>query len=336
MTNNDTTDKHTIKLAIIVACYNEQDVIISFYRETVKVASKYQYQFIFIDDGSRDATLEKLNEICEEDVNTCFISLSRNFGQQNALKAGYDHAIHSDCVICMDADLQHPPEIIDLLVEKWTEGFEIVNTVRNADNNYPLTKRLLGRFFYGIVNFISDSKILINGPDYRLLDKKVVKVLADLRESNPYLKEVIPWIGFNQTTVGFNVCRRAGGESKYPFLKLVSLSLRGITSFSINPLRLSSLIGLLLSFLAFLYGAYAVYVHVFTENTVPGWTSIIASVLLISGVQMLMLGIIGEYLGKTFIEVKNRPQYIIRSSNLPKSWRDPSRQPDRRYEEYVE
>lgn len=306
-----------IRLAIIVACYNEEDVITAFYQETVKVVEKYDYQFIFIDDGSKDATLEKLKKICREDANAAFISLSRNFGQQNALKAGYDHATHADCAICMDADLQHPPRTIDQLVNKWKEGYEIVNTIRNRDRHYPLVKRLSGKLFYSIINFISDSKILINGPDYRLLDRKVVLSLSKFRESDPYLKEIIPWIGYNQATVGFTVCKRAGGESKYSLLKLLSLSLRGITSFSINPLRLSSIIGLFFSMLAFLYCTYAVYVHVFTDNTVPGWTSIIASALLISGVQMVMLGIIGEYLGKTFIAAKERPQYIIRDAVFP-------------------
>ncbi|WP_162946476.1 glycosyltransferase family 2 protein [Chitinophaga barathri] len=299
-----------IRLVIISACFNEQDGIGSFYRHVRQVIAPYDYQIIFVDDGSTDGTVQKIREICGEDNRVSYISLSRNFGQPIALKAGYDHA-EGDCVICMDADQEHPPEIIEQLIAKWQEGYDVVNTIRVSDERVPLPKRFLSGLFYRLVNYMSDRKILMNGPDYRLLDIKVVQAIKRISESNPYLKELVPWLGFRQATVSFHAGRRQNGGSRYSFMKLFSLSVTGITSFSINPLRLSSLVGLFFSFLAFLYGGYALYVKIFTEETVPGWTSILASVLFISGLQLIMIGIIGEYLGKTFIEVKNRPQYII-------------------------
>ncbi|MBO9152192.1 glycosyltransferase family 2 protein [Chitinophaga sp. GCM10012297] len=310
--NRKALHPENIRLTVIVACYNEELMVEMFYRTVVRYVKKYDYRFIFIDDGSKDETLSILQKLSNEDPLVAYISLSRNFGQPNALKAGYDFATDADCVISMDADLQHPPDKIDLLVAKWQDGFDIVNTVRAVQMDGALNRRIFAKLFYRFVNIISTTQILADGPDYRLVDRKVVSALAEFKESTPYLKEIIPWMGFNCTAVPVNIESRSYGESKYSFLKLISLSLRGITSFSVSPLRLSSFVGVGLSFMSFLYGIYAIYVHLFTDQTVQGWTSIIASVLFISGIQMLMLGIIGEYLGKTFLASKRRPAYLVK------------------------
>lgn len=308
-----------IKLCILVPCYNEEETIAHFYSRLKETIAKYNYSVLFVDDGSQDRTLNLLQELAMIDPRVSYLSLSRNFSQQNALKAGYDHIHDVDCVVSMDADLQHPPEYIDQLIEKWRSGYDVVNTIRENAHKIPFFRQFLAKCFYTVINYISKDKIIVNGSDYRLLDMKVVEVLRSIRESTIYLKELVPWLGFRQGAVHFVVNERWGGRSKYPLRKQLSLALIGITSFSINPLRISSLVGGLLSLFSFLYGFYAVYVYLFTERTVKGWTSIIASILFIAGLQFIMVGIIGEYLGKTFLETKKRPLYILkeRGEDLP-------------------
>ena len=300
-----------LKLRIIVPCHNEEENIGLLLSRLVPVVSFYDYSILFIDDGSTDHTLARLQALSAKDPRILYLSLSRNFGQQNALKAGYDHSLDADIVISMDGDLQHPPEAIPEMVRMWKQGFEIVNTVRRSNYRISVFKRNAAKLFYLLVNFISKDKILENGPDYRLLDRKVVHAIHSINESNLYWKELIPWIGFKQTEIGFDVERRRAGSSKYSLYKSIALSIRGITSFSINPLRLSSLLGGVFSVLSFLYGIYAIYVYFFTDEAVPGWTSLIGSILLIAGIQFILIGIIGEYLGKTFLETKKRPLYIV-------------------------
>lgn len=300
-----------LKVRVIVPCHNEEENIELLLLRLVPVVSFYNYSILFIDDGSTDDTLTKLQVLSGKNPRILYISLSRNFGQQNALKAGYDHSLDADIVISMDGDLQHPPEAITKIVGMWKQGFEIVNTVRKSNYRVSMFKRNAAKLFYSLVNFISKEKILENGPDYRLLDRKVVHAIHSINESNLYWKELIPWIGFKQTEVSFDVEKRRAGTSKYSLYKSVALSLRGITSFSINPLRLSSVFGGVFSVLSFLYGLYAAYIYFFTDKAVQGWTSLIGSILLIAGIQFILIGIIGEYLGKTFLETKKRPLYIV-------------------------
>lgn len=295
---------HQLKLRIIVPCHNEEENIELLLSRLLPVVSVYDFSILFIDDGSTDHTLARLQALSAQNPRILYLSLSRNFGQQNALKAGYDHSLDADMVISMDGDLQHPPETIPEMVRTWKNGFDIVNTVRRSNHRVSVFKRTAARLFYSLVNFISKNKILENGPDYRLLDRKVVRAIQSINESNLYWKELIPWIGFKQTEIGFDVEKRRSGTSKYSLYKSIALSIRGITSFSINPLRLSSLLGGIFSALSFLYGLYAAYIYFFTDEAVQGWTSLIGSILLIAGIQFILIGIIGEYLGKTFLENK--------------------------------
>jgi len=273
------------------------------------------YELLFVDDGSTDGSLEVIWSLALSDKRVRFISLSRNFGHQNALKAGLDNAT-GDCVISLDADMQHPPELIPRLIEKWQEGFDVVNTLRGEQKSLSASKKISSGLFYYLVNKLSSVEIKPGVADYRLLDRKVVDALKQFNENYLFLRGLIPWMGFRQTSVPFGPAERHAGKTKYSFIRMIRFALDGITSFSSRPLYLSIAIGSVIAGLAFLYGIYAVYVHLFTEDALPGWTSITASVLFIGGIQLIMLGIIGIYLGKLFIENKKRPNYIIRQKNF--------------------
>jgi glycosyltransferase involved in cell wall biosynthesis len=302
-------------LCVVVPTFNEEEGLLAFYRELLDVIEKYDYNVIFVDDGSTDKTLEIIKSICLIDNRIKYISFSRNFGHQNALKAGYDHAV-GDCIVCLDADLQHPPPVIDLLIEKWQEGHEIVYTVRKEQMKIPLLKRITATTFYWFLNKISKVKLVPNASDFRLIDKKVLSVVQSFDEENIFIRGLIAWAGFSQCGISFNVDVRAFGSSKYSLRKMFSLSISGITSFSINPLRVALVMGLMFAILSFFYGFYAIYVHVYTNQTIPGWTSLIVCFLFVSGLQFILIGIIGEYLGKSFLEAKKRPKYLVKSHNI--------------------
>ncbi len=303
-------------VSAVIPCFNEQDNIKAIYDSLSEVMKPYvDYELLFVDDGSTDGSLEVIWSLALSDKRVRFISLSRNFGHQNALKAGLDNAT-GDCVISLDADMQHPPELIPRLIEKWQEGFDVVNTLRGEQKSLSASKKISSGLFYYLVNKLSSVEIKPGVADYRLLDRKVVDALKQFNENYLFLRGLIPWMGFRQTSVPFGPAERHAGKTKYSFIRMIRFALDGITSFSSRPLYLSIAIGSVIAGLAFLYGIYAVYVHLFTEDALPGWTSITASVLFIGGIQLIMLGIIGIYLGKLFIENKKRPNYIIRQKNF--------------------
>lgn len=299
-----------MKVAIIIPCFNEEGNIIPFYNILKPIVEKYNHEVLFINDGSNDSTLNIIKQIAENDNNISFISLSRNFGHQNALKAGYDNA-DADCIICMDVDLQHPPKLIEQLIEKWREGYEVVYTIREDGTNTPLVKRITAKMFYCFLNYISKIELVPNTADFRLVDRKVLMAIRSFNEEDLFLRGLISWMGFKQHGIHYQVERRHHGKSKYPLRKMLSFSLKGVTSMSISPLRVSSIIGFFISGVSFLYGFYALYLHLFTKQTIQGWTSLIVSFLFITGLQFIMIGIIGEYIGKGFMEAKKRPNYII-------------------------
>lgn len=306
----------SFSVSVVIPCYNEQDNIGNIYSKLTEVLSCYeQYELLFVDDGSSDLTLQKIIALAETDPRVHYLSLSRNFGHQQALKAGLDHA-SGDCVISLDADLQHPPSLIPELIEKWQQGYDVVNTIRGELKSLPLLKRITSRLFYKSINRLSSVEINAGMADFRLLDRKVVDALKHFSENYLFLRGLIPWLGFNQTAVNFQPAERNSGSTKYRFSRMLKLGLDGVTSFSNKPLYLSIFIGSMIAAVAFLYGLYAVYIHFFTESALPGWTSITASVLFIGGIQLIMLGIIGIYLGKLFIENKRRPNYLISRKNF--------------------
>jgi dolichol-phosphate mannosyltransferase len=304
------------KVSIIVPCYNESEGLLLFYNELTKHLPKiYSYEIIFVNDGSNDNTLQTIKNISNNHSQVHYISFSRNFGHQNALKAGFDFA-SGDCSICLDSDLQHPPQLIPKLLEKWEEGYESVATKRLDHDSISRFKKTTSKLFYSLTNQLSDVKLENGVADFRLLDKKVVDTLKNFSENQIFLRAVIQWLGFKQTFIEYKAGERVAGVSKYTFNKMFSFALSGITAFSIKPLRFSIYLGVSIAAISFVYAIYALIVFLFTDAALPGWTSILMSVLFIGGLNLLMLGIIGEYLGKLFIENKKRPNYIISETDL--------------------
>lgn len=309
-------DNNDFLISVVIPAFDEEGSLHTLTGKLEPLLSTYRdYEILVVDDGSRDGTLTVLKELHNNNPRIRYISLSRNFGHQNALKAGLDHA-RGDCVITMDADLQHPPELIPQLVEKWQQGNDIVYTIRKDDKKLGFLKRLTSRFFYRLMNRISDIHIREGAADFRLLDRSVVEVLKDIKEYYLFYRGMTSWLGFRQCAVEFAPAERFAGETKYSYRRMLGFALTGITSFSLKPLRLSVMLGVLFAMLAFLYGIYALVMKFFTDATIPGWTSVLASVLFIGGIQLIVLGIIAEYVGKLFMESKRRPHYIVREKSL--------------------
>ena len=307
--------KKTVTVSIVIPCYNEEGNIIELYKRVKSVLNEKQVEFIFIDDNSSDSTLSIIEKLSDKDTAVKYISFSRNFGHQSALKAGLESA-SGDCVITMDADLQHPPEILKSLLVKWEEGFDIVYTIRKDDFINPL-KRLSSTLFYKISNYLSDVQLKNGAADFRLLDKNIVDVLVhDISEYHLFYRGLVSWVGFNQVAVAYNSDKRFTGKTKYSLRKMLSFAATGITSFSVKPLRYAVILGVFISFITVVYSIYILYVSIFTDKTIAGWTSVILSVLFIGGVNMILLGIIGEYIGKIFMQSKNRPHYLIKKTNI--------------------
>ena len=303
-------------ISVVIPAYNEAgNIRVVAQKITDQLENTGSFEIIFVDDGSTDSTLEEIKDISKNDKSVKYISFSRNFGHQKALKAGLDHAI-GDCVISMDADLQHPPELIGELIAKWREGYDVVYTIRKDIQNVGLIKKTTSKLFYKIINIISDVDIPLGAADFRLLDKRVVDEMRTFKENWLFIRGIIAWLGFNQTGIEYAVQDRHLGSSKYSLRKMFSFAVQGITSFSIMPLRFSIVIGFVISACAFLYTIYALFMKLYYETAIPGWTSILLSVLFLGGIQLISLGLIGEYLGKMFIETKNRPNYVIKEKSI--------------------
>lgn len=306
------------KVSILIPVCNEEyniSTIISAIDLTMQ-SSMYEYAITFIDDGSSDNTLSILKSHASSNNHILFIGLSRNFGHQNALKAGIDSIDEkTDCVIMMDGDLQHPPELIPIMLEKWQEGYDVVYTIRKDDNNTPLLKKRTSLLFYNLLNKVSDIELETGAADFRLLDKKTLSVFKNFNESDLFLRGLSKWIGFNQVAIEYVPGARSNGKSKYTVKKMIRFALQGITSFSTKPLYIAAYLGFFFSILSLLYIPYIIYSYFF-EKTISGWTSLIATIAFFGGLQLMISGIIGLYLGKLFMQSKNRPHYIIRESNL--------------------
>ncbi|MBS7563097.1 glycosyltransferase family 2 protein [Mucilaginibacter sp. Bleaf8] len=304
------------KVSVVIPSFNEEGNIEVLAMRLIQVlkATPYEYEVIFIDDGSSDGTLRKLQSIGDIDPNLYYLELSRNFGHQNALKAGYDYA-DGDCIISMDSDMQHPPDMITQFLEKWEEGYDVVYTLREYQDEATIFKTKTSDLFYKMINSLSDTKLEKGTADFRLIDRKVANVLSSLNESGLFIRGLIKWLGFRQYAISYQCDARFSGKSKYNLKKMVKFAVQGITAFSVRPLYMATGIGLFFSLLATLYIPY-ILISYFTGHVVSGWTSILATIVFFGGIQLMVLGIIGMYLGKLFMQSKQRPNYIIRSTNL--------------------
>lgn len=312
------------ELSLVIPTFNEEGNVQLLYEQIKVVLDQLHidsYEVIFIDDGSSDASLIRIEELRAKDPNVHFLQFSRNFGHQHALKAGLDHA-RGAAVISLDADLQHPPALIAEMVGHWRSGAEVVYTRRQDKQNIGFFKKLSAKAFYWLANKLSEVPIEEGTADFRLLDRKVVSAIKSFKESHLFLRGLIPTLGFKQVAIDYEPAARFSGKSKYSFAKMLHFAINGITSSSAKPLYFSIYLGLFFAFLAFVYGCYAIYIAVFTNAAITGWTSLIASVLFIGGIQMILIGIVGIYLGKLFVQSKQRPTYIIKSETLSATQHD--------------
>jgi dolichol-phosphate mannosyltransferase len=306
------------EISIVIPTYCEEGNIVELYEQLQRELTKseiHSFEIIYVNDGSHDNSLMKIKELTVRDNRVKFIHFSRNFGHQNALRAGLDFA-QGAAVISMDADLQHPPELIPTLIDFWRAGNKIVYTKRKDTSDLSFFKKLTSKMFYKLVNYLSETKLEEGTADFRLLDRTVVEALKNFNENNLFYRGIIPGLGFKQHGVEYIPNERFSGNTKYTFSKMVRFALTGITSSSAKPLYFSIYLGAFLALCSFFYALYAIYVSLFTTEAVAGWTSTIASILFIGGIQLMMLGIVGIYLGKLFSESKKRPNYIIEESNI--------------------
>ncbi|MEO6904267.1 MAG: glycosyltransferase family 2 protein [Bacteroidia bacterium] len=303
------TPKH---LSIVIPLLNEIGNIPILYQSLITVLEKItaNYEIIFVDDGSKDGSFECINEISKQNEKVLGISLSRNFGHQIALTAGIEHT-SGEFVVTMDADMQHPAEIIIELYKKQQEGFDIVNTIRTETADSSAFKRISSNWFYKIINQLSDIHIEPAAADFRLMNRKAVNAFLTIKEKDRFTRGLISWMGFKQVTIPYIALSRFSGKSKYSIAKMFRFAADGITSFSAKPLRVSFFAGLIVSLIGLMYAIYAIFTYLF-HKTIPGWTSILVSILIIGGMQLISIGIIGEYLARVFNEAKNRPLYLVK------------------------
>jgi len=304
-------------LSVVIPVFNESGNIRKVHTELLHVlgALPYDHEIIFVDDGSRDNSLQIIQEIAADQSNVFFIELSRNFGHQHALKAGLDVA-RGHCVISMDCDMQHPPDIIPQLVSKWEQGSDVVYTVREDDPGLSWFKRTSSSYFYKLMNKLSGIDLEKGAADFRLMDRSAVDVFIRFGESDLFIRGLVKWMGFKQSSVRYFPNARYSGKSKYSLMRMMALAFKGITSFSTKPLVITAYLGIFFFLISLIYLPYAL-ISYFTGRAVSGWTSLIMTVIFFGGLQLLMLGIIGLYLGRIVVQGKGRPQYVIRRTNHP-------------------
>ena len=303
------------KISVVIPMYCEEEVVDICYKRVVnnlkKLSDKYNYEIIFINDGSKDSTLEILKKIASNDNNVKIISFSRNFGHQAAVTAGIRN-VTGDAIIIMDADLQDPPELFEGMIEKWEEGYEVVYGKRNTREGESIFKLLTARMFYNTLNKLSEIEIPKDTGDFRLVDRKVIDVIATLPEHNKFLRGLFSWVGFNQYAYEYNRVNRVAGKTKYPFKKMFKLATDGILSFSAKPLKIVGAIGIFSVIVSIIILIYSIVSYMFKLNSLtPGWTSIMCTMTFIGGIILISLWMIGEYIARIYEESLGRPEYII-------------------------
>ena len=314
-----TNRKANPHITVIVPAFNEAAAITS----TVKnIAHHLQllspnWDVVVIDDGSRDQTANVVRALPKE-LNTTLVRFSRNFGKEYAITAGLEHA-SGDIVICMDADGQHSSELLAQMLEKWREGYDMVYAVRQDRAVESKFKRWGSKIFYGAMSLGGQINIPPDAGDFRLMDRQVVNALLSLPERNRFMKGIYAWVGYKSIGIPYSPLERTHGESTFSKIKLAQLAWTGVTSFSVMPLRLASAVGAGLAFLSFIYGVWVVIDKMFFSESIPGWPTVVASMMFFAGVQLLFIGILGEYLARVYDEVKGRPSYIVAEVVKPQS-----------------
>lgn len=301
------------KISFVVPVFNEEENIHEFHRRLTQVMAPlpYDYEILFIDDGSKDRTSQLIRELAEKDPHVQGYVFARNFGHQLALTCGLDQST-GDAVISMDGDLQHPPEMVPALLKKWEEGYEIVQTVRKATEDATWFKNITSRLYYKLINSMSEVRVTPGGSDFRLMDRKAVDALNRFRERARFIRGMVNNLGFRYTTLEFVAPPRFAGHSKFNLRKMLRFALDGITAFSRVPLRLALYVGCIAGLGSILLIGHVIYVKYVVQDAVPGWTTLAAAEFFLGGVELIGIGIVGEYVGRIFDEVKQRPLYIIR------------------------
>ena len=301
-------------LSIVSPVYNEAENLGEFYSRVINATDNLnlEIEIIYINDGSQDSTIDIITKQRQIDNRITIIDLSRNFGKEIALTAGLDYS-SGEAVIVIDADLQDPPELIPKLVEKWREGYDVVNAKRIKRKGESLLKKVMSYIYYRLLFYLSDINVPRDTGDFRLLNKNALDALLKLREKHRYMKGLFVWVGFKQKEIEYEREARFKGKTKWGFFSLFNLAFDGLTSFSIMPLRLASTIGFLSALIGFFYGAVIFFKTLFFHEPVAGFTSLVVLITFFGGIQLLSIGIIGEYIGRIFNETKNRPLYVVKN-----------------------
>lgn len=312
------------KISIIIPAYNEEESLPMLYERLNKLmdeVKKYEFEVLFVNDGSKDKTIEIIKELRKKDERICYVDFSRNFGKEVAMIAGLDYA-KGDAVIFMDADLQDPPELIPELIKYWEEGYDDVYARRKSRKGETWLKKFTSKMYYKILQSLTRVPIQKDTGDFRLLDKRCVNALKKLRESQRCSKSMFSWIGYNKKEVLYDRDPRIAGSTKWNYRKLIDLAIDGITSFTTSPLRISTYISIPTFLLLFIYAIYVIIKCIITNTFVQAFQAIVLLILFFSGIQILLFGIIGEYLGRIFNETKNRPLYFVNEYNGEKEMND--------------
>lgn len=314
-------------ITILIPAYNEEEVLDALYDRLATLADSvknYRFEFLFVNDGSRDRTLEIIKSFAAKDKRVSYINLSRNFGKEIAMCAGIDHA-NNDAMVIIDADLQDPPELIPAMIKLWEEGYDDVYARRKSRNGETWFKKLTSKYFYRTLQRSTNIPIQYDTGDFRLLDRRCVDALKQMREHERYTKGMFSWIGFSKKEIAYVRDPRAAGQTKWNYWKLINLAIDGITTFTTAPLRLASVFGIVVSLAAFVYILYLVIRTLLYGTDLAGYPSMMAVILFLGGVQLLSLGVIGEYIGRIFNETKQRPLYLIEEYHISQEKNDAHR-----------
>jgi dolichol-phosphate mannosyltransferase len=309
---SDSRPAHPL-ISVVVPCYNEEAVIgVTHPRLSAAMAAlPVDYELVYVSDGSRDRTLGLLRDIQKADPHVRVVGFSRNFGHQIAVTAGVDHA-KGDAIAIIDADLQDPPELIGDMIAKWREGYDVVYGKRISRAGESAFKLATARWFYRLLNRLSDTVIPLDTGDFRLIDRQVADAMREMPEHDRFLRGMVAWLGFRQYALPYSRDARVAGETKYPLRRMIAFATDGILSFSISPLRVAVWLGVITAGFAIVGIVYALFIRLFSHEWVSGWASLLFAILLMGGVQLIMLGIVGEYVGRIYREGKKRPLYLVR------------------------